>query len=283
MGLFNSSIKLKDTRTPNAKWADKYLTDLLGAPTPKIPEEQIAEMSDAEKLAQELVGEYGTSTAEGLDTLRGMAGAPDDITQDPTISALLDVIGKKGDMAANRLSRSLMLRGGRGGAGADMLGRQVTDTQKEMLAAAAPYAESAKQRKMSAAQLLNTLGESSALNRLNALSTTGSLPRTLQQMRNSAAYQRLMTEIMFPYQQKANLAGQIKQGGQMAVVKSPSIMEQVAGLAATAAKFIPGNGGGGGNPMPSATVSQGNNTATPGNWYSGTIDQSNALAQFYGY
>lgn len=229
MGLFNSSIKLKDTRTPQAKWADQYLTDLLGQ-NPKIPEEQIAEMSDAERLAQEMVGEYGRSEAEGLDTLRGITRESDDITQDPTISALLDVIGKKGDLAANRLSRSMMLRGGRGGAGRDVLGRQVTDTQKEMLSSLAPYAESAKQRKMSAAQILNNLGETSTLNRLNALSTTGSLPRTLQQMRNSANYNRLMQEVMFPYQQKADVASRIKQGGQMAVTQSPSLFSQVAPL-----------------------------------------------------
>jgi hypothetical protein len=231
---FESKTELLDTRTSEAKTADQYLAALLGKGTPDIPQEQIAGMSDAEKLAQELVGKYGASTPEGLDTLWGIANGPTDVTQDPTISALMEVIGKRGDQTANRLNRSLMLRGGRGGAGRDMLGRVVTDTQNEMMSNLAGYASEAKNRQMSAAQILNNLGENSTLNRLNALSTTGSLPRTLQQMQNSAAYNKLMTQIMFPYQQQAQIASAIKQGGKMDVVKSDSLFSQIAPLLGTA-------------------------------------------------
>ena len=228
-GLFKSKTSVEDMRTAEQKKRDAYLARLLGEPTPDIPTEQVAGMSDAEQLAQQILGTYGKSTPEGLDTLRGIANAPEDITQDPTISALLAAIGKRGDLSANRLSRSLMLRGGRGGAGRDILGRSVTDTQNEMLSTLAPYAESAKNRKMSAVQLLNSIGENATMNRLNALSTTGALPRTLKQLQNSASYTKLMQEVMFPYQQKVNVAGGIGNAENL-VTQTPSMFSQIAPL-----------------------------------------------------
>lgn len=242
MGLFSAKTKLKDVRTREAKSADQYLNALLKQGTPKFPEEQVAGMSEAEQLAQELLRGYGQREGEGLSTLREMAGASDNILEDPTITALMEVIGKRGNQTANRLSRSLMLRGGRGSAGRDMLGRAVTETQNEMLSTLAPYATQRRQQKLTAAQMLNTLGEGSTLNRLNALSTTGSLPRTLEQMKNSANYQKLLQQVLFPYQQGLNVAGTIKKGGQMAVEQSDSLFSQLAPVLGMAAKAIPGIG-----------------------------------------
>lgn len=238
MGLLSSSTKKVDVRTPEAKSADKWLQSILKQGTPDIPTEQIAGMSDAEKMAQKLVTEYGGGQAEGLDTLRAISQGSTDITQDPTIQALMATITKSGSEEANRLNRSLMLRGSRGSAAQDELGRSVTQTQQSLMSTLAPYAEAAKNRQMSAAQLLNQLGESSTLNRLNALSTTGSLPRTLQQLQNTANYQKLMTEVLFPYQQGTQVASTIKQGGQTALSQSPSVLSQVSGLAGAVASFL---------------------------------------------
>jgi hypothetical protein len=250
--VFDSETEMLDTRNPQSQGADQWLLSLLQSGTPTIPGEQIAGMSDAEKMAQQLVMQYGTSTPEGMDTIRSMATASDNILEDPTIAALMSSIENKGNLSANRLSRSLMLRGGGGGAGADMLGRSVTDTQKEMLSTLAPYAEAAKGRKLSAAQILSDLGETSTLNRLNALSGVGSLPRTLEQLQKSADYQRALTEVMFPYQQGANVAATLSGSQPMTVQQTPSIFSQYApilaqGVQVAAATMGGGAGGGAGS------------------------------------
>lgn len=268
MGFFKSKEKLKDTRNAEAKSADQWMAELLKSDNPEIPTEQIAGMSDAEKLAQELVMGYGSKEAEGLDTLRSMAGASDNVLDDPTITALMDVIGKRGDQTANRLNRSLMLRGGTGGAGRDMLGRSVSDTQNEMLSTLAPYASQAKDRKMNAAQLLASLGESSTLNRLNALSTTGSLPRTLQQMQNAASYNQTMNQILFDYQQKAPIASTLSNSQPLTMVQTPSMFSQVAPLLGTAVGAAVGGpaGAAAGNQLGSAAGNKTNSTVTPSGW-----------------
>lgn len=232
MGLLDfmkSSTDTLDTRNPQQEAADKWMLQMLQKGTPNIPTEQIAGMSESEKLAQKILGQWGGQEAEGLDTLRQMSTASDNILEDPTISALMDVIGKRGDETANRLSRSLMLRGGRGGAGADMLGRSVSDTQKEMLSTLAPYAQAARTQKMNAAQALASLSDDSKIRRLSALSTTGSLPRTLQQLQNSANYQQAIQSVLFPYQQLAPMAGTLSNSQGQSVVQTPSMFSQVAG------------------------------------------------------
>jgi hypothetical protein len=245
MGFLTAKTKLKDIRNPQARAADVWMASLLQQGTPDIPKEEIAGMSEAEKMAQKLVGEYGGREGEGLDVLRGMANAPEDILQDPTISALMNVITRRGDEASNRLSRSLMLRGGRGGAGRDILGRSVTNTQQELMSTLAPYSERAKERKMSAAQLLNQLGESSTINRLNALSTTGALPRTLQQMQNAAAYNQAMTQVLFPYQQGMGVASTLSNTQPMSVQQTPSTFSQIAPLLQSIAPAVLGQFTGG--------------------------------------
>lgn len=224
-----SKTKVKDLRTAEQRQRDAYAASLLNSQTPDIPELQIEGMSDAEKLAQEILGQYGTTEAEGLDTLRGISGASTNVLEDPAIAALMDTINKRGNETANRVSRSLMLRGATGGAGRDALGRTVTETQKEMLSTLAGYTESAKNRQLSATQLLNQLGENSTLNRLNALTTTGSLPRTLKQLQNQASYQKLLQEVLFPYNEKLRAAGAIGNAENL-VTQTPSTLSQIAPL-----------------------------------------------------
>lgn len=234
--LFKGTTDIQDIRSPERKKADKFLAGLLGQGTPELPTEEVAGMSQAEQLAQKLVGQYGASEPEGLDTLRGITGESDDILQDPSIKALLDVLDKRGSLESNRLSRSLTLRGVTGGSGRDALGRGLQDVQNNILATLAPYAEASKNRKVSAAQILNQLGESSVLNRLNALGTTGALPRILEQLQKTAQYTQAMRKVLFPYEELAGVAGTLTNSqGDNVITQTPSILQQLAPLAQAAA------------------------------------------------
>ena len=244
---FNASTRKIDTRTPEAEQADEFLAGLLGRADPNIPSEKIAGMSDAEKLAQQIAQGYGESQPEGLDAIRSLIEQDTgDITKDPTFASILDVLDKRGARETNRTARGLMTRGVTGGVGRDALGRSVTDVNNNILATLAPYVEARKNRAFSGAQALNNLGESSVLNRLNALSTVGSLPRQLEQLNNSAQYQALMQQILFPYTTKASVASGISRQP-MTLEQSPSEFAQYGQAgAAIINSLITGNPGSGG-------------------------------------
>jgi len=226
--FFEPELKDHDLRSYQRKQGEAFLMQLLGQ-VPDIPLEQVAGMSPAEQLAQKLVMGYGKSEVEGLPTLREYA-AGGDLLERPEIQAILNEVMREGGQMANRLGRGLQLRGGATSSGAqDVLGRSTTQTQQALLAALAPYLQGAETRRLGAAQSLAGLSESGMLNRLNALSTTGSLPRQLEQLRNIAAYERQMTHTMFPYTVQADAAKTLSQSGEpFMVYKRPSMYQQIA-------------------------------------------------------
>lgn len=197
--FFEPEIKDHDIRSPQRKAAEAFLGSIFAGQIPDIPLEQVAGMSPAEQMAQRLVMQYGGSEMEGLDTLRAYT-KEGNILDRPEIQAILNEVMREGGEMAKRLGRGLQLRGGATSSGAqDVLGRSTTQTQQALLATLAPYLQGAETRRLGAAQSLAGLSESGMLNRLNALSTTGSLPRQLEQLRNIAQYERDMQQIMFPY------------------------------------------------------------------------------------
>ncbi len=257
MSFFTAETKTKDVRSNQRAQADQWLLDLLQSDAPEFPAEQIAGLSENERMARDKARAYGDSDAEGLDTLRGIAGESQDITQDPSIKGLLAVLDERGSREANRLNRGLTLRGVSGGAGQDALGRGLQDIQNNILATLAPYAESSKNRRVSAAQILNQLGEGSTLNRLNALSSTGGLSRQIEQLQNSAEYQRVMQQLLFPYREQLGVAQTLVGApSERALVQTPSTFSQIAEpVAQVVGAFM----GGGSHPTQS-TVTQGSTT-----------------------
>ncbi len=236
MSLFGSKTKVKDIRTKEKKSAQQWLEETLRSPTPTIPTQGVAGMSEAEQMAQSLLGQYAGSTPEGMDVLRGFTTAQGGGGITPEIQALLDEVLQTGQQETARVGRKVQLAGaGRSSTGTDALGRSVENTQRNMMNVALPYImqakEQAENRKLTAAQALATLGESSMLNRLNALSTTGSLPRMLEQLQKDAEYAAAMQQINFPYQQQASLAAILSGSqGDYSITQEQSLFSQMSPL-----------------------------------------------------
>jgi len=246
MNLFGSETKIKDIRTKEKKSAQKWLADTLREPTPTVPTQGVAGLSAAEQQAQQLLGQYADSTPEGMDVLRGFTTAETGgIT--PEIQALLDEVLQAGQQETARVGRKVQLSGaGRSSTGTDMLGRSVEQTQRNMMNVALPYImearEQAENRKLTSAQLLASLGESSMLNRLTALSTTGSLPRMIEQLQKDAEFAQQMTQMNFPYEQQAQLAAILSGSqGDYSVTQEPSLFSQAAPLIGDFAKLFIGS------------------------------------------
>lgn len=243
LGIFErDEPKVKELRTPEAVESSKKALGIANAPIPNYPTAPVAGLSDLERQAGELAGKYGTSTPEGFDYLRSIIEDTGDFTENPEIKALMDKVRRAGEEETNRVGRSLQMRGGATSSpGRDILGRSVEDTQSNILAALAPYAEAERGRKSSAAQALASLGENATLNRLNALSTQGALQRNLEQLRQQAGYERKMKELNFPYEVQAPMYARVAgMPVDWSVTQDPSLMEQIgplleaAGMAAMA-------------------------------------------------
>ena len=236
--MFKSDVEKEVLQTPEEAAARQWLSGTLQAGTPSIPTQQIAGLSDQEKMASQMTTGYAQSPAEGLDYLRGVVGGSSNIMDIPEYRAMMDEVFNQGQLEANRLGRSLQIRGGTSAStGRDMLGRLLGDVQQRALGTMAPYAAQERQNKLSASQALNQLGEQSILNRLSALSSSGGVERALEQLRKDADYTQKMTTTMFPYQQGASMADTLlRNKADWSVTQTPSIMQQVAPLLGDAAK-----------------------------------------------
>lgn len=238
MGFFDSLFgsdppKAELIRSPRQWSAEKWLSTLLNEQAPQFPTQQVAGLSGPEQMAQGMVTGYATSPTEGLGTLRTAAGASSDVTARPEVQAMIDEIMRYGTQETNRLGRKIQIGGGgRTSGGADMLGQSVQDTQRLILASLLPLFESAENRKIGAATTLAGLSENSMLNRINALSTTGALPRMLDQLGKEAQYTREMQQINFPYQTGASIANSILNANSPIAITGgePSLFSQASPL-----------------------------------------------------
>jgi len=246
MGLFSSKTEKEVLQTPEEAAARKKLSDLMNSGTPNLPKQEISGLSQNEQLASTMARDYATGEPEGLEHLRSVMQGSGNIMDNPSYKALFDETKRAGELENNRMGRSMQLRGGNAStSGRDMLGRTAAQNQSNLMATMAPYAAQNEQMKLTAAQSLAQLGESSILNRLNALGQTGALTRQLDQLGKDADYNRKMDMTMFPYTQTAGLADTIlRNKADWSVTQSPSLFSQVAAPVAEIGKGMATGGTG---------------------------------------
>ena len=230
MGLFSSKTEKEVLQTPEEAAARAKLSSLMNSGTPNLPKQEISGLSQNEQLASTMARDYATGEPQGLEHLRSVMQGSGNIMDNPSYKALFDETKRAGELENNRMGRSMQLRGGNAStSGRDMLGRTAAQNQSNLMATLAPYAAQNEQMKLTAAQSLAQLGESSILNRLNALGQTGALTRQLDQLGKDADYNRKMNMTMFPYTQTAGLADTIlRNKADWSVTQSPSLFSQIA-------------------------------------------------------
>lgn len=172
------------------------------------PTQKIAGMSGAETTGQDILSQFlaqGPSAERGtaLSYLTGLLNQPQDIMQLPEIKALLSSIGAEtGDLVNSALRRTQLEGMGTSGPQGSAVGRELARGQTSMVAALAPYLSQARSNQLTATGLINSLvsgQEGSTLNKLGAASTYGALPRTIEQSRMDADYQKRVNDILAKY------------------------------------------------------------------------------------
>lgn len=133
--------------TSEAEEARKRLLDLAKGKPPAVPRREIAPLApitEERKLAR--------TTAKELIQ-------PQDIFSLPEVQGIIQEVTERGNLLANRLGRALQSAGAfTTTPGRDILGRAVTDVQKNLAASIAPFAAEERARRTSLIPVLEGLG-----------------------------------------------------------------------------------------------------------------------------
>lgn len=206
----------------------QYLYNLMKAPTPNLPTQQIAGLSSMEQQGLDLAGQYGTSTPQGLSYLNEIAGGSTNPLDLPDYQAIKAEMERSGSQQGNRLLQGLQLRGGTGSSGGGkMVSNYLRDLYGGITNTLAQGAGALRQQKLTANQLINQLGEQSIMNRIDALSK-GSIQRDLEQLELQAEYNAQNIKAMWSYQMAGTLGAQIL-GSTPNYVQTPNAFSQLVG------------------------------------------------------
>jgi len=201
-------------RIPSTKLQRNVRSQLGGLSKRKIsyPRLQIAGLTESEKEAQGILSDYltsGTPTAitQAKDYYSGVLGGGYDPRTSPYYQGYREQSQFEEDEAMNTLRRRMQLSGVGASTPAieqEIAGRGQFAANRQQLLGQLYEAERAKQQ--GAAQNLAQLGqyeEAQPIRKMAATQEYGALPRTIEQARANALYEKLVQELLFPYIYKA--------------------------------------------------------------------------------
>ena len=251
---------------PSAKEQDearKYMMDVLQGGV-SAPTRDIAGMSGAETKGMELLNQFlgqpeSTERQSALDFLTGILDQSGDVTQLPEIQALMSSIeNQTGDLMNSAMRRTQLSGMGTSGPQGSAVGREIAKGRTSMVAALAPYMAHVRGNKLSAADLINSLAssqETSALNKVGAATSYGSLPRTIEQTGYDAEFQKMMIDLQAKYGAAGDLLGETRYMYDPGMIqKAPS--DYAYDISNALANWYGASKGGGGAP-PTAKTQQG--------------------------
>ena len=216
--------------TKEATAARKRLFQMATGPLPEIPRRGVAPLPPITEERQ-----LARTTAKELIQ-------PQDIFALPEVQGIIQEATLRGDLLANRLGRSLQAAGSLTSTpGRDILGRAVTDVQKNLASSLAPFAAEERRRRTGLIPVLEALGL-----------TEEERGRGVTQAELDALFQQLSTETQLPFTFQKPLLEAVL-GNQPAVQpiiqgEQPSFLTQIAPLIGPLlAASLMGGGGAGGN------------------------------------
>ncbi len=251
MGFFSSSTSVRAIPlTREQRQARTYLSDLLGAGTPNFPAMGVAGMSPAEAQAQGLLSQYLSGAPAGYEAAMGELDRTLTGQYDPRTSDMYKGLRQQSlldeEEAVSRLRRGAQaggmfysepsmrsearLRAGYGADRTSLLGG-LYERERDRRLGAVPMA-------LQAGQV--------PLQQVAAGMQYGALPRQLEQMEQSAQYDSLLQQLLFPYMQGQQVAQSLwGMRPDYYLKESPSLFSQIAGVAGTVGQAVAGLPSGG--------------------------------------
>lgn len=200
---------------PTSSRARGVIQGIVQTSVGKIPGQEIAPLSDLEKQAIELAGEFMKDTSgevtidRAIDVAIGVAEEGIDLNS-PIIQGLIQEVRKSGDLALNRIQRQLQKQGTLSTSqGRDVAGRSIADTERATAAAVSPLIANLRGQQLQAASLVPSLvGQKDALttDRIATGAAAGGALTSLQQRISDAVFRRKQTQFEFSTTGRAGLA-----------------------------------------------------------------------------
>lgn len=262
MGLFSSpGPELEWVEPAESREARRRLLE-LGQESVAYPTRQIADLSEMELQVEQQtrdIMERGPSGArqQALDVALEQATTPIDVANMPELQAIFNQIREQGSLEANRLGRSLQIRGTIGTTGGrDMLGRSLSDVYQRLMREAAPYLSEARQmRSQSVRDVTNIVGQqqTAEAGRLGLGAAIGALRRSIEDARFGADYETALNNIAHRFQIQprilqsvlTNPETYIRGGGPSEMQKISSAARQITPFINLFSSMVPSPGGGG--------------------------------------
>jgi hypothetical protein len=211
MGLFTKDEKINILpQSEESKAGSAYLQKLLGQQTPDIPQQQVAGMTAMEKAINSYLPQYLASSGESADMARGIYG---DILSGSNYNQQADQLKKDYEWSSAGGLNELRRRANMGGMldSTNAIGQEqnyLNQGQSTLMNQLNSLREQDTNKKLTAAKGIQDT-ESQQLQNVAAVGALAKNERDIEQQQNNALYQRLMTQIMFPYQQQAEIANSL--------------------------------------------------------------------------
>lgn len=236
--------------------ADAIQKELLSSKEVFTPRD-IADMTPAEKMAYQAVVDWMGGGLSGVDeainAVRGFLNADLSPKNIPGLAGLFKKAEELGASLMGKKKRGLAITGNlpsESSAGTKTYGRLWQDIMNEFITSAYPYYQQFINAKLSAPERLANLVTGDITNRIGAATTTGSLPRMIQQMINDAIFEAKQKTQMFPYTFTApyaqNVMGQNRyawNSGQPVVSEAEAAGRLGQGIASIVGMFFGGGAG----------------------------------------
>jgi hypothetical protein len=191
-------------------WLENFIKSWSTEGVPDIPELQTAEMSPLEKANLGLIGNYAQNGTEGynlaMGNVKNTLAQNDNPVTDPGYRAYLAEQERLRGGSTSRLLRSAKLGGTVDNSVAQgTLGDQNRAYDSMILDKLNNVRNDLLARKERAAGMAAGLGQEQVGNAVTAMSAADQ-ERQIEQAKNTAKYTKMMTTVMFPYQQWAQIA-----------------------------------------------------------------------------
>ena len=225
--------------TPSQKAADQFLWDLFRN-IPEFNPRQIAGLTEAEQnsvqTANRVSAEGIPGLSEAVNAIRELMNSPIDVANIPGMEGLFNKTRELGADLLGKNKRAMTLTGNRiseSSAGERVYGNTLQGIMEGFITSAFPFFQQKLQAKYDAPMNLANLATQEVTTPMNIGTTTGALPRQIQQMMMDAVFEAMRTNKNFPYGGPANAASATMNNQAYMYdpgVTSPSIYSQVAAM-----------------------------------------------------
>jgi hypothetical protein len=240
MGFFGDT-EYKWNELPASSSARSRLLSMGLGPAPDQPVQDVAGADPLEqwiyRMSQQRLMQPDTSAYDtAISGMKGIAAGGGDLTRNPEFQGIWNKVLQEGTTGGRNLQRALKLSGNaptHSSKGLDMLGRQTTGVQEQLLGSALPFLESERNRQFSALGALPGLQQAREASQTGAMATAGNaaaLMRAIEQATQDAAFQAQLRNLQYITQTQPGYLQSVLVTPQLTQEYKPGVLDYAKGV-----------------------------------------------------